>query len=89
MDIASFFSKVAGAAGGGVLGGALVNLRDYVTHLSASALEKRLLAMPATQCIRANDAHGVGMHLTQTLAEAFETGERARRGLTIKVSLFV
>jgi hypothetical protein len=40
MDIASFFSKVAGAAGGGVLGGALVNLRDYVTHLSASALEK-------------------------------------------------
>jgi hypothetical protein len=40
MDLASFFGKLAGSAGGAVLGGALLGMRDYVTHLGASAVEK-------------------------------------------------
>src|SRR6202022_892960 len=50
-------------------------------------LEKRLLAVSHTQCVRANDTHAVRMHVFQALTETLQTRERACGDLLVDASV--
>ena len=60
---------------------------DRVAESLAGALEKSLLPVRETQRVGADNAHAVGMHVAQTLAEALQTGERARGDVLVDTAV--
>ena len=62
---------------------------DRMAERLAGALEKGLLAARAAQRAGADDAHAVGVHVAQSLAEALEAGERARGDVLVEPAVLV
>ena len=60
---------------------------DRVAEGLARALEKCLLAVRHAQRVGTDDAHAVGVHVAQPLAEALQTGERACRDVLVDAAV--
>src|SRR5947207_468990 len=60
---------------------------DRMPERLAGTLEEGLLAVREAQRVRPHDAHAVGVHVAQPLAEALETGERPRRDFLIDAAV--
>ena len=54
---------------------------------ASRALEERLLAARNAQRVGTDDAHIARVHVAQSLAEALQAGERARRGFLIEATV--
>ena len=53
----------------------------------ARPLQKRLFLVRQPQCVGADHAHAVGVHVTQALTEALQAGERASRHVLVDAAV--
>ncbi len=68
----------------------LLHARDDLDRMAecfAGALEKGLFAMCHAQGIGADDAHAIGVHVTQALTESLQTGKRASRHFLVDATV--